>query len=416
MMASPRLDDARTALRGALVRAGGQWRWWLPAAAAYLASNVIAWIAARHTGHDYGDPGAHERWDSGLYMAVGRDGYELFPCAPGQWLDDGNFYWCGNSGWFPLYPALMRIVHTVTGLDYPLVGWLVSEAATIAVIAALAVALARAPGATPSRAAAVVALAAVVPAGVYFHTVFPMALAAALMTLAAVMLQGRRWLGAGVSAGLAAMAYPVAVVIAVAAVAAVGTLLWRREQTPRQAFTALLAAGLPAAAGLGLVFAIMKATVGRWDAYFLIQAKYAPGMGKDVEHNPLINFDEILSSMPPVRVQASETMLSRLEWAVHTELLAALGFVLLVLIAAGLAWSRRQATHLDVGLAVFAVAAYITPLMAGAHISQYRSHTLLVPALLVLRHLPAWVLGLLAGLTLPLAYAIGTLFYPALLM
>jgi hypothetical protein len=54
--------------------------------------------------------------------------------------------------------------------------------------------------------------------------------------------------------------------------------------------------------------------------------------------------------------------------------------------------------------------------MAGAHISQYRSHTLLVPALVVLRHLPGWVLGLLAGLSLPLAYAMGTLFYPSLLM
>ncbi len=420
MMASPPPDTARAASPTWVTRAGRvarAWRWWAPAVLAYLVSNAIAWTAARHTDHDYLDPGVHERWDSGLYLAVARDGYELFPCAPGQWIDDGNLYWCGNSGWFPLYPALVRALHAVTGMEYPLLGWLVAELATIAIIAALAVALAHTRTTTPARAAAVLALAAVLPAGVYFHAIFPMSLTAAFMTIAVVYLQDRRWLLAGVFSALAAMSYPIGAVIAAAAVGSVAALLWRRELTPRQGLLALLASAAPAALGIGLVFALLRAWVGRWDAYLLIQAKYAPGMlGKDVSHNPLLNFDEILTSMPPVRVAASEAMLSRLEWAVHTELLAALGFVLLVVLAAGLAWSRRQATPLDIGLAVFAVAGYVAPLLAGAHISQYRSHTLLIPAVVVLRHLPVWVLGPLAALSLPLAYAMGTLFFPSLLI
>jgi hypothetical protein len=42
------------------------------------------------------------RWDSGLYLDIAKNGHTLVPCP-----DDPN-KWCGNAGWAPLYPYLVR--------------------------------------------------------------------------------------------------------------------------------------------------------------------------------------------------------------------------------------------------------------------------------------------------------------------
>jgi hypothetical protein len=101
---------------------------------------------------------------------------------------------------------------------------------------------------------------------------------------------------------------------------------------------------------------------------------------------------------------------------VHADLWGSLGLVVLVLITALLARRKGQLATIDVGLAAFAIAIYMVPLVAGAQISQYRGHTLLVPAVLVLRHLRSWLIAVLAVASIPLAYAMATLFYTSQLL
>ena len=42
------------------------------------------------------------RWDSGLYLDIARNGHTLVPCP------DDPSKWCGNAGWAPLYPFMVR--------------------------------------------------------------------------------------------------------------------------------------------------------------------------------------------------------------------------------------------------------------------------------------------------------------------
>ena len=65
---------------------------------------------------------------------------------------------------------------------------------------------------------------------------------------------------------------------------------------------------------------------------------------------------------------------------------------------------------------MFTLLAFVLPLFAGTQISQYRSHALLVPGLLLLRHLPAWLLVPLAVPSALLAYKMAVLFFSWLLM
>jgi hypothetical protein len=381
-------------------------RLWIAVAVAYLASNVIFAIGARVVGYDYLDPEAHNRFDSGHYLGIAEQGYWLRPCRPDEPYPPGS--WCGNTGWFPLYPALIRLLHTLGG-SYSLVGWLVAEAATLGLLAVLAWTFAGM--ASPRTGLALLAVAATLPAGIYFHAIFPMSLTAGLTAVSVAMVHSRRWLLSGFFAALAATAYPLGAVAAVVALGAIAALLWRRELRPVAAIRAVLASCGPVVAGLGLVFAVMQWSVQRWDAYLLAQDKYVAS-----GNNPVKNLYTYIVGQPPVRTPDPPVeLLPRLDRVVDAEMLACLLLVALIAVAGLIALRAGRLSHVDAGLVVFAAAMFIAPLVVGAHVSQYRGHTLLLPALVVLRHLPNWLLWTLATMAAPLAFAMSTLFFPSLL-
>lgn len=108
--------------------------------------------------------------------------------------------------------------------------------------------------------------------------------------------------------------------------------------------------------------------------------------------------------------------------ATQGHLAARAAFVLslvLVLLAWMAIWRSRSAggpEAVDVGLGLFAIAMFLTPVTAGAQFAHYRSHLLLAPVLLTLRHLPVRVLWLLAAVCAPVAYGIATLFFRVVLI
>ena len=62
------------------------------------------------------------RWDSFHYLSIAKDGYTAQTC--------GEFI-CGNTGWFPLYPALIRLV-AAAGTSYSYSAFFISVAALLA--------------------------------------------------------------------------------------------------------------------------------------------------------------------------------------------------------------------------------------------------------------------------------------------
>ncbi|GAA2363016.1 hypothetical protein Cme02nite_41150 [Catellatospora methionotrophica] len=376
-----------------------------PPVSAYLVSHLVYTVAGLLVAEPFLPVSGRVRADSGLYALVASRGYELFLCdsdpALGPMFAPGA--WCGTAGWFPLYPGLIRVITWPTGLGEYEAGLLVTEVCLLLSFVLLWRLL---RDTARPVASAVLALATLLPAGVYLHAVFPMALAGALLLATVTAVAARRWVLAGLAGALVATAYPMGVAVAAIGFGAVVTLLGRRELRPWAGLRAALAVcGLPLV-GLAAVFGVHQLTVGHWNAYMMIQEHYGNGV-----HNPLESLAELATEPAVIPVaEPRQDLLWSLNVFTDAELWWSLALALLAVAAAVIASGRGRLRPFDAGLAIYAVALFIGPLIAGPGVSQYRSHTLLLPALLVLRHLPAkllWPYALVSGV---IALPMGMLF------
>ena len=363
---------------------------WLPLLA-YLLGHLLHGVAAYRFGFDWLDTDLRIRWDGGIYLGIAETGYHAGPCAqvyPNGPNPDGL---CGNAGWFPLLPYLVLAL-TKIGLSSAAAGVLIAEACALGMLLVLRRLLAEA---RPVVTFACLAVAALLPSGVYFHATFPMSLVMLLALVMFLLLVRGRWALAGLTGMVAATAYPLAVLLAPVAVVFLlippGRWAWRRLA---------VAAYVGGLTGLGVlaVFGVMQLTTGRWDAYLAIQSSnYGHGV-----HNPIT------------------TYLTLIEWqptTVSAELVFSTGLVLLAVAALVVAAVRRRATVLDWTLgAVYGPLLLITPLVVGAGQAQFRSHTLLLPVVLLLRHLRWPVTAGLAALGAPLAFLMTGLFLTRVLV
>lgn len=145
-------------------------------------------------------------WDGLHYLQVAQHGY------PTELTSSGS----SVIAFFPLYPLLVRAVAPVVGGNWAVAGAVVSF--MMGAAACLAVgALARQRGGNRSgvRAGALVALA---PGAAFLSPAYAEGLAISLCAIALIMLDGRRWLAAGVTGALATAAAPLALPIVLAAV------------------------------------------------------------------------------------------------------------------------------------------------------------------------------------------------------
>jgi hypothetical protein len=161
----------------------------------------------------FDDPlGVLRGWDGQWYTRVAMHGYLL---VPGKQSD---------PAFFPLYPIVLRAVHSV-GFSWTVSGVLISNLAFLGAMLAL-YELSRhlLPEADALRAAR---YAAIFPAGFVFSMVYPESLALVALALAAVFaLRGRFGLCA-VAAGVAALARPEGVFIAIP----IAVIAWRQRQS-----------------------------------------------------------------------------------------------------------------------------------------------------------------------------------------
>ena len=74
----------------------------------FVISQIILSLVLQYSGGNYFNSANWLRWDSGHYLQIAKNGYEFFPCAGkfGFPLDSKDM--CGNTGWFPGYPLLIK--------------------------------------------------------------------------------------------------------------------------------------------------------------------------------------------------------------------------------------------------------------------------------------------------------------------
>lgn len=338
----------------------------------YLAGHLLYALAASWYGFDWLSADSRIRWDGGIYLDIAHTGYYAGPCTEINPSADKPHAYCGNAGWFPLYPYLVLFITKVTGLELSASGVLVTEMCALAMLTAVWHLL----GTTATaRKFACLAVAEAFPSGVYFHATFPMSVAVLLALVTFALLMRGRWVLAGLTGAATAAAYPLAVLVAPASVALL--LIPRGRWSWRRVATAAYVSGLTGS-GLLAVFGLMYLTTGRFDAYLRIQtSNYDHGI-----HNPVDTFLVVLDRSP---------------LAVSAEMVFAISLLALALLALRGATARRQATVLDWTLAtVYGPLLLVMPLIAGANQAQFRSHTLLLPLVLLLRHLRTSVTAVLA--------------------
>ncbi|WP_436801405.1 glycosyltransferase family 39 protein [Streptomyces griseorubiginosus] len=204
-------------------------------------------------------------WDGWWYQQIAEHGYhpELVPVpgATGLITLEGN-----SAAFFPLYPALMRLVSELTGLGPYGAGLLVSILASFAAALGIYAVAERFGGRRAGLAAA--GLWAVWPGSGVEWAVYSDSLYVALAVWACHAVMSRRWLTAGLLTCAAGLNRPTAVALIAAVVVAALLALHRRQDGVRRPIAAMTLAPLGLLAYLGWVGHRM----GDYTGYFRLQS------------------------------------------------------------------------------------------------------------------------------------------------
>jgi hypothetical protein len=337
----------------------------LPPLVATVGSQLFVWLMALLAGVDPLRLSSGLKWDALRYLDIARRGYEIFPCGDGpiDFPAPPPDAWCGNAGWFPLYPMMMRGLHAL-GVPYAPAGFLITQAALLGAFTVIW----RLLGArlTESSAQCLV-IAALLPGSIFQHLVFPISLALLAVAGTVAAVRARSWWAAGLCAAAGAAAYPSAALLCVLTPVAI-LVGWRHERIGRRTAQAC-GAGLIAGAGLFAVGLAFYLDTGHWAAYQLIQRNYGNGL-----HNPLDTMGEILAG----------GMTDAKAWSL-------LAILLVVGPAAYIGVRKGVRDGFDAELIMYLgliVGLLLTPLVAGPRVSSYRSYALLGPVVVLLMGVP----------------------------
>ncbi|MER5210482.1 mannosyltransferase family protein [Streptomyces sp. NPDC002838] len=208
-------------------------------------------------------PGVHDRllsWDGQWFLDIARNGY------PRDFSFTADGLTGGTLAFFPAYPFLVRVVHTLTGLDYEAAALVASHAALLAGLICVHRLLLRLYDRRTAGIATFL-LACAQPMALVFFMAYSESLFLALAAGALLATHRKAWLTAGVLTLLAGLTRPVAVALIVALGVAVVLHLRRERRITWRPPTALLLSycGIPAYVGwVGL-------RTGQSDAWFRIQ-------------------------------------------------------------------------------------------------------------------------------------------------
>lgn len=370
----------------------------------YAVSGFFYSVVATFSGHNFFTVEDHNRWDSGLYLSIAQDGYEMYRCGDRFPDSPRPDIYCGNAAWSPLYPMLMRIVSAI-GIPYQLAGVLVTEAALIGAFIVLWWLL----GARLTPATALcMGIAAVFPGSIYFHAIFPVALSALGLLVSIAGLRANSWRIAGVGGAIAVAAHMVgAVMIGVLALSFI--FAWRGEVLRSRLLKAAGATVVPLLA-LGWQAVLLRLGTGRWDAYSELQrVSYGHGGTRNPFESYRLFYDTRLPEPEPgtatLWVEASSD-------ALRFQLLLTVTLVAVAAITTAVRAVRHKGLDVaDCATVLVMIGVFLLPFVTGVTFSWYRNHAELLPALLLLRDAPRAVQSALLAACGVVAAMLGAHFY-----
>jgi hypothetical protein len=372
------MSELTAAMPEALVRSPRvRWRasLWaiLPPVAVFAASWLQLFLNAKAHGRPF-KPELFIHYDAFLYQSIAQKGYDFYPC-PGYHITNdfrGPGY-CGNAGWLPLYPWLLRLVHLGVS-NWALCAVLVSGAASLCCLLILwNDFLKQTPGWRPL---VLLVFAGFFPGQTWYASGYPISTVLALILLAFAFLNHRRYLLGGAAGGLAAITYSTGFLLFF--VFGLWLLITERGKSwVRQVRLQLEVPGL-VAVGFASFLVMHAVRLHAWNAFFKVQAKYGHGL-----HNPLVTF--ALKTQPLWKGQF---------WLDYGRFPAQTVFVAMLVIGVCVTlWRQRREgiSAMDLLALIYTLTFWFVPLVIGQGVTIYRAESLLMPMTLLLRRWGLWV-------------------------
>lgn len=360
----------------------------VPPVVCFLLSRGMLHAAAVSTENNPLDPNTWLRWDSAQYLSIASVGYYVSRCVGLEGYDPSD--WCGNDAWLPGYALLIKLLTQISPLTYVEAG--VAISATFACASLITIWLVFLRAQFTASNILVLLLAAFFPGHIYDHAIFPISQFVFLVMLSLWFHSGRRFAISGLCAAAAAFSYSSGLFLCGAFV--LPALVRARDKLWKTGLRNLFFPCGGVLLGFSAALALQFMQTGVWNAFFLVQRKYA--------YAPRTPFEAWKSNI--------------MHWVAHWPRVGALdGQTLFVaalcLLMLGFVVKRRAASRLDGLLIAFGLLYWLIPIVLGGQLALYRAEATLLPALPLARRIPWPILGVLLCIAIRLSWVMGRAFF-----
>lgn len=336
------------------------------------------------------------RWDSGLYLDIVKNGHTLFPCDYSVLSPIEHIQWCGNAGWAPLYPLLIKIFSTLFQIDHAICAWLLTQIfylSFLLVIAQLII------DSYSIKNWLLMLLTSIVPGHVYAQAIFPMSLALFCISLLFYGLIHKKYILAGIAGFFAVLSYSIGflLIASLSFYLITDLIINKRKIELRKHFTVLILTSV----GFVSLLLYDYISTGHWDALFLIQKKYDHHL-----QNPFILLKQHIERLWEYRneikiwieIQTLFTCLSVIVFVFYLPLKSKLNKPLIFFFIA------------------FSMLMWFVPFSINLDVALYRNMILLTPLIFLLKELNVKYLIMIGLIWLSFSIPMGYLFIKSVLV
>jgi hypothetical protein len=327
----------------------------------FLACQFFLVLILKHEYQDYLRSSTWIRWDSGYYIQIAENSYEYFSCAGHFGYPINAPQMCGNAGWFPGYPLIIKLFSVLPFSAYDVSPWVSRLMFFMSLILFSKVA-------NVSKLSFKNIVFMLIPAfwfgHIYFNNTFPNSTVLFFMLLAFYSyLNEKKWI-LYFSCIMASMSYPTGILVS--GVVTITMFLSSDEKLLKRGKTMLPA--VFGFVGLALFFAYLQYDVGDWSAFLDIQKKYNHGI-----YNPLLNIGVKFSGFSFDFSDGKNSILMQ----------SALILLLYFITTAYFFIRKLYRIKLFLLSYIFFTVYLVFPWVVGGDISMYRSEAILLPACLL---------------------------------
>ena len=354
----------------------------------FMFSQIVLALILHYTGFKYFDSSNWLRWDSVHYLQIADKGYEFFPCAGKFGYSSSATEMCGNTGWFPGYPLLIRLF-SFFGADTTLLAGVLSKVFYLLTIFMVMNIIGIKEFSLKNF--LILSIATFCFGFIYYNAIFP------ISTMLFFVLSGlyfyikkQIWF-TGLFCFLASVSYPTGFLLSI--VFAI-SILCKKNECLKQKLTTLLIPIIMGFLGIVAVFVFFQITVNDWTAFMQVQAKYRHDFKSPITN--MISFFQNASLLAPFSIN---------NFIQYQSFFIIIGYII---ISFYFFINRMFKNELYLWAYIYTTLFFIFPWLVAGDLSRYRSESLLLPFVFLLKEVKTkWLAVILIcflGIGMPMSY------------